>query len=158
MGEVFGYGLVRTSENFGAQSEFPTHPELLDWLATKFVSLNWDMKAMQKLVVMSSVYQQSSNLNPTLLNIDPENRLLARGSRLRLSGETLRDQALSASGLLVHKTGGLRFALICLKAFGMKQAVMVILEITKMTKAKPFTEGLCTLFGKGQQLLQRCFF
>ena len=61
---------------------------------------------MQKLVVMSSVYQQSSNLNPTLLNIDPENRLLARGSRLRLSGETLRDQALSASGLLVNKTGG----------------------------------------------------
>ena len=104
--KFFGYGLVRTSENFGAQSEFPTHPELLDWLATKFVSLNWDMKAMQKLVVMSSVYQQSSNLNPTLLNIDPENRLLARGSRLRLSGETLRDQALSASGLLVNKTGG----------------------------------------------------
>jgi hypothetical protein len=104
--KFFGYGLVRTSENFGAQSEFPTHPELLDWLATKFVSLNWDMKAMQKLVVMSSVYQQSSNLNPTLLNIDPENRLLARGSRLRLSGETLRDQALAVSGLLVNKTGG----------------------------------------------------
>lgn len=104
--KFFGYGLVRTSENFGSQSEFPSHPELLDWLATKFVSLNWDMKAMQKTVVMSSVYQQSSNLNPTLLNIDPENRLLARGSRLRLSGETLRDQALSASGLLVSKTGG----------------------------------------------------
>ena len=104
--KFFGYGLVRTSENFGAQSEFPSHPELLDWLASEFVSLNWDMKAMQKIVVMSSVYQQSSNLNPNLLNIDPENRLLARGSRLRLSGETLRDQALFASGLMVNKTGG----------------------------------------------------
>lgn len=104
--KFFGYGLVRTSENFGAQSEFPSHPELLDWLASKFVSLNWDMKAMQKTVVMSSVYQQSSNLNSGLLNADPENRLLARGSRLRLSGETLRDQALSASGLMVYKTGG----------------------------------------------------
>jgi hypothetical protein len=104
--KFFGYGLVRTSENFGSQSEFPSHPELLDWLASKFVSLNWDMKAMQKIVVMSSVYQQSSNLNPNLLNIDPENRLLARGSRLRLSGETLRDQALFTSGLMVNKTGG----------------------------------------------------
>ena len=104
--KFFGYGLVRTSENFGAQSEFPSHPELLDWLASKFVSLNWDMKAMQKIVVMSSVYQQSSNLNSNLLNVDPENRLLARGSRLRLSGETLRDQALFASGLMVNKTGG----------------------------------------------------
>lgn len=104
--KFFGYGLVRTSENFGAQSEFPSHPELLDWLASEFVSLNWDMKAMQKIVVMSSVYQQSSNLNPNLLNIDPENRILARGSRLRLSGETLRDQALFASGLIVNKTGG----------------------------------------------------
>jgi hypothetical protein len=104
--KFFGYGLVRTSENFGAQSEFPSHPELLDWLASKFVSLNWDMKAMQKIVVMSSVYQQSSNLNPSLLNNDPENRMLARGSRLRLSGETLRDQALFASGLMVNKTGG----------------------------------------------------
>jgi hypothetical protein len=104
--KFFGYGLVRTSENFGAQSEFPSHPELLDWLASKFVSLKWDMKAMQKIVVMSSVYQQSSNLNPSLLNNDPENRMLARGSRLRLSGETLRDQALFASGLMVNKTGG----------------------------------------------------
>lgn len=104
--KFFGYGLVRTSENFGAQSEFPTHPELLDWLANKFVSLNWDMKAMQKIVVMSSTYQQSSKLNTSLLNIDPENRLLARGPRLRLSGETLRDQALYASGLLINKIGG----------------------------------------------------
>jgi len=104
--KFFGFGLVRTSENFGAQAEFPSHPELLDWLASKFVLLNWDMKAMQKIVVMSSVYQQSSKFNPSLLNSDPENRLLARGSRLRLSGENLRDQALSASGLLVNKLGG----------------------------------------------------
>ena len=102
----FGYGIVRTSENFGAQAEFPSHPELLDWLASKFISLNWDMKAMQKIVVMSSVYQQSSKFNASLQQSDPENRLLSRGSRLRLSGENLRDQALSVSGLLVDKIGG----------------------------------------------------
>ncbi len=114
----FGTGLVKTSENFGSQSEFPSHPELLDWLAVEFMqptvspAVNgqpaqpWDMKAFQKLVVMSATYQQSSHVTPQLIERDPENRLLARGPRFRSSAETLRDQALAVSGLLVEKLGG----------------------------------------------------
>jgi len=114
----FGTGLVKTSENFGSQAEFPSHPELLDWLAAEFMQPTvspavagqpakpWDMKAIQKLIVMSSTYRQSSQVTPELVERDSENRLLARGPRFRLSGETLRDQALAASGLLVEKVGG----------------------------------------------------
>ncbi|MBS0201489.1 MAG: DUF1553 domain-containing protein [Planctomycetes bacterium] len=117
----FGTGIVKTSENFGSQSEFPSHPELLDWLAAEFMQPTvtpavgdnkaplaqpWDMKAIQKLIVMSATYRQSSRVTPELAERDPENRLLARGPRFRLSGETLRDQALAVSGLLVDKVGG----------------------------------------------------
>jgi hypothetical protein len=102
----FGTGLVRTSENFGSQAEWPSHPELLDWLATEFVRLKWDMKAMQKTIVMSATYRQSARSTPTLIERDPDNRLLARGPRFRLTGEALRDQALAVSGLLVEKVGG----------------------------------------------------
>ncbi len=102
----FGTGLVKTSENLGSQSEWPSHPELLDWLATEFVRLKWDMKAMQKLIVTSATYRQSSRVTPGLIAKDPENRLLARGPRFRLSAEALRDQALGISGLLVEKIGG----------------------------------------------------
>ena len=102
----FGQGLCKTSENFGSQSEWPSHPELLDWLATEFVRIGWDMKAMQKQIVMSATYRQSGKVTPQLLEKDPENRLLARGPRVRLSGETLRDQALAVSGLLKEKIGG----------------------------------------------------
>jgi mono/diheme cytochrome c family protein len=104
--KFFGTGLVKTSENFGVQAEFPSHPELLDWLATEFVRLKWDMKAMQKLMVMSTAYRQSAKITPQVLERDPENRLLARGPRFRLSGEALRDQALALSGLLVPAVGG----------------------------------------------------
>jgi len=104
--QFFGYGLCKTSENFGSQSEWPSHPELLDWLATEFVRTGWDMKAMQKQIVMSAAYRRSAKVTPELLEKDPENRLLARGPRLRLSGETLRDQALAVSGLLKEKIGG----------------------------------------------------
>ncbi len=104
--KFFGTGLVKTSENFGVQADFPSHPELLDWLATEFVSLKWDMKAVQKLMVLSAAYRQSSKVTPQVLERDPENRLLARGPRFRLSGETLRDQALALSGLLVNRIGG----------------------------------------------------
>ncbi len=104
--KFFGTGLVKTSENLGSQSEWPSHPELLDWLATEFVQLKWDMKAMQKLIVMSAAYRQSSKVTPKVLEQDPENRLLARGPRFRLSAEEVRDQALAVSGLLVEKTGG----------------------------------------------------
>ncbi len=102
----FGVGLVKTAEDFGAQGELPSHPELLDWLAAEFVRLRWDVKAMQRLIVTSATYQQASALTPALLERDPENRLLARGPRLRLPGQTLRDQALAAAGLLVTKRGG----------------------------------------------------
>ena len=102
----FGTGLVRTSENFGSQAEWPSHPELLDWLATEFVRLKWDMKAMQKTIVLSATYRQSARSTPALIERDPDNRLLARGPRFRLTGEALRDQALAVSGLLVEKVGG----------------------------------------------------
>jgi len=104
--KFFGMGLVRTSENFGSQAEWPSNPELLDWLATEFVRLKWDMKAMQKTMVMSATYRQSSRVTPELMARDPENRLLARGPRFRLPAEIIRDQALSVSGLLVEKLGG----------------------------------------------------
>ena len=104
--KFFGTGLVKTTENLGSQAEWPSHPELLDWLATEFVRLKWDMKAMQKEIVMSATYRQSSRVMPEHLAKDPENRLLARAPRLRLPAETLRDQALAISGLLVEKIGG----------------------------------------------------
>jgi len=102
----FGTGLVKTVDDFGSQGEWPSHPELLDWLATEFVRTGWNVKAMQKLIVMSASYRQSSRVTKPLLLKDPDNRLLARGPRFRLPAETIRDQALSASGLLVEKLGG----------------------------------------------------
>jgi hypothetical protein len=102
----FGTGLVKTVDDFGFQGEWPTHPELLDWLATEFVRTGWDIKAIQKLIVMSATYRQASKVTPLLLQKDPENRLLARGPRLRLSAEMIRDQALAVSGLLAERVGG----------------------------------------------------
>lgn len=104
--KFFGVGLVKTTENLGSQAEWPANLELLDWLATEFVRLKWDMKAMQKTIVMSAAYRQTSKVTPETIERDPENRLLARGPRFRLSAELIRDQALAASGLLVEKLGG----------------------------------------------------
>jgi hypothetical protein len=102
----FGTGLVKTVDDFGTQGEWPSHPELLDWLAPEFVRLGWDTKALLRLIVTSATYRQSSKTTPALLQRDPENRLLARGCRQRLSAEMIRDQALAASGLLVEHLGG----------------------------------------------------
>jgi hypothetical protein len=102
----FGTGLVKTGEDFGTQGEYPSHPELLDWLATEFIRTGWDVKRMHKLIVMSATYRQSSKVTKELIARDPDNRLLARGPRYRLSAEMIRDQALAASGLLVEKLGG----------------------------------------------------
>jgi hypothetical protein len=102
----FATGLVKTVEDFGSQGEWPSNPELLDWLATEFVRTGWDVKAMQRIVVTSATYRQSSRVTPELLARDPDNRLLARGPRVRLPAETIRDQALFASGLLVERLGG----------------------------------------------------
>lgn len=103
---LFGTGLVKTLEDFGSQGEWPSHPALLDWLAVDFVESGWDIKRMLKQMVMSSTYRQSSRVTKELLDIDPENRLLARGPRFRLQGEFVRDNALEASGLLVKTIGG----------------------------------------------------
>lgn len=103
---LFGTGLVRTAEDFGTQGEPPSHPELLDWLATEFIRTGWDVKGMLRLVVTSATYRQSSRLTAALRERDPENRLLARGPRFRLQAEFLRDQALATSGLLSPKIGG----------------------------------------------------
>jgi hypothetical protein len=97
---------VKTAEDFGSQGEPPTHPELLDWLATEFTRTGWDVKAMQRLMVTSAAYRQSSRVTPELTERDPEIRLLARGPRFRLPAEMVRDNALAVSGLLVEKLGG----------------------------------------------------
>lgn len=102
----FGTGIVPQSEDFGTRTEYPTHPELLDWLGTELVRLKWDLKAMIKVIVMSATYRQSSTISAELLKKDPINKLLARGPRFRLPAEVIRDQALAVSGLLVEKIGG----------------------------------------------------
>lgn len=102
----FGTGLVKTAEDFGSQGEPPSHPELLDWLATEFIRTGWDVKALQRLIVTSATYRQSSRLTPELLAKDPENRLLARGPRFRLPAEMIRDNALAVSGLLNRQMYG----------------------------------------------------
>ena len=102
----FGAGIVKTAEDFGSQGEWPSHPELLDWLATDFIHSGWDIKRVQKLIVTSATYCQSSATTPGLIAKDPENRLLAHGPRFRLPAEFIRDQALAVSGLLNQEIGG----------------------------------------------------
>ncbi len=102
----FGIGLVKTAEDFGSQGDPPANQALLDWMATEFVQSKWDVKAMQRMIVMSAVYRQSSKVSPELLEKDPENRLLARGPRFRLPAEMIRDNALFVSGLINEKIGG----------------------------------------------------
>lgn len=103
---MFGLGLVRTSEEFGSQGEPPSHPELLDWLAVELMETGWDLKQMLRLLVTSATYRQSSRVTPELEARDPDNRLLARGPRNRLSAEMIRDQALAVGGLLSPRMYG----------------------------------------------------
>jgi hypothetical protein len=103
---MFGIGIVKTTEDFGSQGEWPSDPELLDWLAMDFVESGWDIKQLLKTIAMSATYQQSSKVTPQLLKTDPDNRMLARGPRLRLDAEAIRDSALFASGLLSKQLGG----------------------------------------------------
>ncbi|MBO0863248.1 MAG: DUF1553 domain-containing protein, partial [Chloracidobacterium sp.] len=103
---LFGVGIVKTAEDFGAQGEWPSHPALLDWLAVEFRESGWNVKSLLKTIVMSATYRQSSRASAELIARDPENRLLARGPRLRLPAEVIRDQALFVSGLLVERVGG----------------------------------------------------
>ena len=104
--QFFGTGIVKTAEDFGAQGTWPTHPELLDWLSTEFIRTGWDVKGLVKLMVMSKTYQQSSQVSPELLQLDPTNELLARGPRFRFDAEVIRDSVLAASGLLIERVGG----------------------------------------------------
>src|SRR6185436_7781468 len=104
--EYFGRGLVRTSEDFGTQGEKPSHPELLDWLASEFMDRGWSRKALDRLIVTSATYRQASKIRKDVQAKDPDNVLLARQSRLRLPAELIRDEALSASGLLNPAIGG----------------------------------------------------
>lgn len=105
--EIFGTGIVETLSDFGSQGYLPSHPELLDWLALQFINENeWSIKKQLKQIVMSATYQQSSNVTPDLQRLDPKNRLLARGSRVRLNAEQIRDQALALGGLLSDKMYG----------------------------------------------------
>jgi len=103
---LFGTGLVKTLEDFGSQGEWPSHPGLLDWLAVDFMENGWNVKRTIRQMVLSATYRQTSRVTPELLRRDPENRWLARGPRFRLQAETVRDNALAASGLLVSKIGG----------------------------------------------------
>src|SRR5262249_26304453 len=102
----FGSGIVRTTQDFGYTGEPPSHPDLLDWLAVEFVEGGWSLKRLHKLIVMSATYRQSSRVTPELLAKDPDNRLLARGPRVRLEAELIRDATLRVSGLLAMKLGG----------------------------------------------------
>jgi hypothetical protein len=104
--ELFGAGLVETTEDFGIMGQRPSHPQLLDWLAVEFRESGWDMKHMYKLMVMSATYRQSAKSYPEQLARDPKNLLLAHGPRFRMDAEMLRDIALESSGLLVNKIGG----------------------------------------------------
>jgi len=104
--DCFGVGIVKTAEDFGSQGEQPSHPQLLDWMATQFVASGWDVKAMMRLIVTSSTYRQSSRETKEMADRDPENRLLARGPRFRLPAEMVRDNALDIAGLLDTRIGG----------------------------------------------------
>lgn len=104
--QCFGVGLVKSSEDFGVQGEYPTNPELLDWLARDFIDTGWDVKKLIKGIVLSETYRQDSKAARELREVDPENRLLARGPRVRLAAEAIRDHVLNVGGLLKHRVGG----------------------------------------------------
>jgi hypothetical protein len=104
--QLFGTGLVATAEEFGSQGDLPSHPELLDWLAIEFVENGWNMKQLLRSLLTSATYRQSSKVSSDLVQLDPDNRLLARGPRFRLPAETIRDQAIAVAGLLSTKMHG----------------------------------------------------
>jgi len=104
--QYFGTGLVKTTEDMGSQGEWPSHPDLLDWLAVEFVASGWDVKHIHRLIDTSAAYRQQSRITEDHLRLDPDNRLISRGPRRRLDAEVMRDQALFMSGLLVERIGG----------------------------------------------------
>ncbi len=141
---------MQTSEDFGVRAEFPSHPELLDWLATEFMRKKWDMKAIQKEIVMSATYRQSSSATPEEWRRDPDNRLLARGPRFRLPAEVIRDQALAASGLLVEKIGGPSVRPPPARRYlGRTERLRQPAQLPGTTRATVSTDAACTRSGSG---------
>lgn len=151
---LFGSGIVGTADNFGSQGESPSHPELLDWLAGEFIGGGWDVKKMMRLLVTSATYRQSSRLTPTLLERDPENRLLARSPRFRLQAEFVRDQALAASGLLIEKLAGLPSNRIIRPAFTSRSATTPR-RFMRRAKAMTFIGAAFTPIGSAQSRVPR---
>lgn len=145
---LFGRGLVETSNDFGSQGSLPTHPELLDWLAIEFVESGWDVKQLMKLIVMSKTYQQSSQADPKLIEKDPNNELLARGPRFRLSAEMIRDNILAASGLLVKKVGGPSVKPYQPEAFGKRRPHLLGKIGTNKDQEMIFIAGASILIGE----------
>jgi hypothetical protein len=140
----FGLGLVETENDFGVQGTPPSHPELLDWLATEFIARGWGMKAMHRLIVTSATYRQASKARPELATLDPRNRLLARQTRLRLEAEGVRDAALTVSGLIDPKIGGP--SVFPPQPAGVFAFTQVQREWTASTGPDRFRRGLYTFF------------
>ena len=131
--QCFGLGIVKTAEDFGAQGAWPSHPELLDWLATEFVESGWNVQRILHLIVTSSTYRQASRVDPVSFERDPANELLARGPRFRLDAEEIRDAALATSGLLVERLGG--HSVKPYQPEGLWEAVAFVGSNTSMFKA-----------------------
>ncbi len=140
----FGKGLVETENDFGTQGSPPTHPQLLDWLATEFIAQDWSMKAIHRLIVTSATYRQSSRHRPELARLDPNNHLLARQTRLRLEAEVIRDEGLRASGLLNPALGGP--SVFPPQPAGVFRFTQVPREWTADTGADRYRRGLYTYF------------
>jgi hypothetical protein len=149
---LFGAGIVETEEDFGTQGELPSHPELLDWLAVEYRdALQWDTKALLKLIVTSATYRQSSRVTPELLGRDPRNRLLSRAPRYRMEAEMIRDQALALSGLWAPKVGGSSVYPLSRTEFSRRAFNG---ERTWATSKARSHAGVCTRFGDAQFLIR----
>ena len=143
-----GTGLVRTVDDFGSQGEWPAIPNCSTGWRCDFMDSGWDVKAMQRLIVTSATYRQSSKVTPALLAADPDNRLLARGPRFRLPAEAVRDHALAASGLLVERVGG-----PSVKPYqppGLWKELTGQPRTTSPTTARSCTAAACTPSGSGR--------
>jgi hypothetical protein len=148
----FGTGIVKTSEDFGRQGETPSHPELLDWLATEFIRTGWDVKAMEKLIVMSAYLPPERSVDEPRLEKDPFNRLLARGPRFRMDAEMIRDQALGVSGLLNPEIGGP--SVYPVQVANLWKEIGFLRRKSAWMSGRPardrsFTAAACTRFGGG---------
>lgn len=143
---IFGKGIVATSDDFGNQGEFPSHPELLDWLAVQFVESGWDVKAILKIMVTTATYRQNSELNEELLLKDPENVWLSRGPSYRMPAEMIRDNALAASELLVKDIGGPSVKPYQPKGLWKELATANVREYVQDTGANLYRRGLYTIW------------